>query len=132
VNFSGQHIGKLFTFLAGLIILGHAVAPHHHHFELTHLPVQESACENHGHEKSNEDPVSHCHAFNLLASERITNSSLDQSFSEYFSFYLPGASVNVEVPAVKNITSTIFGHQAVFIKQFFFTARSLRAPPAIA
>jgi hypothetical protein len=132
MDFKGQHIGKLFTFLAGLIILGHAVAPHHHHFELTHLPVEESACENNGHEKSNEDPVSHCHAFNILVSKRITNSSLNQSFSEYFSFYLPGVIVNIEVPAVKKFTATIFGHQAVFVKQFFFTARSLRAPPAIA
>jgi hypothetical protein len=132
VNLNGQYIGRFFTYFAGLIILAHSIVPHHHHFESTNSPAQEPNCESSGQENSNEDPVSHCHAFNILVSKRITNSSLNQSFSEYFSFYLAGGNVNIEASTVRNITAQTFGHQAVFIKQFFFTARSLRGPPAIA
>ncbi|RCW38930.1 DUF6769 family protein [Marinilabilia salmonicolor] len=132
MSLKGQYIGMLFSFLAGLIILAHAVVPHHHHFGSINSPAQEATCENSGQENNTEDPVSYCHAFNILVSERITNSSLNQSFSEYFSFYLAGGNVNIEASTVRDITAQIFGRQVVFIKQFFFTARSLRAPPAIA
>jgi len=130
VDLKGQHIGRLFTFLAGLIILVHAVVPHHHHFELTHSSAQESTCESSSQEKNTENPDSHCHAFNILASGKTTISSFNNSFSDYFSFYLAGIIVNIEIPPVKIVTTTIFGYQAVFLKQFFFTTQSLRGPPA--
>ena len=128
----GQYIGRLFIFLAGLIILAHAVVPHHHHFELTHSSGQDSTCESSAQKKNNENTDSHCHAFNLLVSEKTTNSSLNNSLSEYFSFYLPGIIATIEIPPVKYLITTFFGHQAIFLKQFFITAQSLRAPPVIA
>lgn len=132
MNLKGQHIGRFFTYLAGLIIFAHAVVPHHHHFESTHSPVPESTCENPVQENSNEDPVSHCYAFNILVSERILNSSVNQPISENFLFCFVGDNTNIELWPVKNITTTFFCHSAVFIKQFFFSAHLLRAPPAFA
>lgn len=131
VNLKGQHLGWFLTFLAGLTILAHAVVPHHHHFEITHSPGQESTCETHAPEKIPEDPDSHCHAFNILISERVTNSSFNKSLSEYFSFYITGINANIEIPPVKNFTVIIFGHRPFFLKQFHSTAQPLRAPPSV-
>jgi len=130
VNSKGQHIGRALTFLAGLIILVHAVLPHHHHYELRHSSELESICESSAQNNNTETPDSHCQAFNILASGRTTNSSLNISLFEYFSFYLAGIIVNIEIPPVEIVTTTIFGHQAVFLKQIFFTTQSLRGPPA--
>lgn len=130
MDLKGQHIGRIFTFLAGLIILVHAVVPHHHHFELTHSSYQESTCESSAQDNNTETSDSHCHAFNILASGKSTNSTLNISLFEHFSFYLAGIIVNIKIPPVRIITTTIFGQQAVFLKQIFFTTQSLRAPPA--
>ena len=132
MNLKGQHIGRIFIFLAGLIILAHAVVPHHHHFELTHSSVQESNCESSSQDNNTETPDSHCHAFNILASGKSTISSLNISLSEHFSFYLAGIIVNIETSPVQNLITTFFGYQSSFKKQFFITAQSLRAPPVIA
>jgi len=130
VNIKGQHIGRIFTFLAGLIILVHAVVPHHHHFELKHSSELESTCERSAQDKNSEPLDFHCQAFNILASGKTMISSFNNSLSNYFSFYLPGIIANIEIPPVKNLTTTFFGHQAVFVKQSFFTTQSLRGPPA--
>jgi hypothetical protein len=131
VNLKGQHLGRLFTFLAGLIILAHAVVPHHHHYEPTHASVQESSCENHTHEKSSEDPFAHCHAFNVLIAERTLISSLNQFFSDFFIFYLAGINVELVTPSVKDISAIIFGYPVAFIDQYLSFAQSLRAPPLV-
>lgn len=130
MNLKKQHIGRLFTFVAGLIILAHAVVPHHHHFELLHSAQEKSSCENSAQKKNTENPDAHCHAFNILVSGKTTISSINNSLSDYFSFYLPGIIANIEIPPVKNLITTIFDHRVIFIKQFFITAQSLRAPPA--
>jgi hypothetical protein len=132
VNLKGQHIGGLFSFLAGLVVLAHAVVPHHHNFELTHSSDQESSCEIPLQGNSSETPDSHCHALNILASEKSTNTSLNHSLSDYFIFYPDGINSNIELPPVNNLTETIFDHQVNFLKQFFFSAHSLRAPPVYA
>ncbi|HCY40161.1 MAG TPA: hypothetical protein DHV48_02220 [Prolixibacteraceae bacterium] len=130
MKLKGQHIGRIFTFLAGLIILVHGVVSHHHHFELKHSSELESICESSAQDKNTEPPDFHCQAFNILASGKTTISSFNNSLSDFFSFYLAGIIVNIEIPPVKIVTTTIFGYQAVFLKQFFFTTRSLRGPPA--
>lgn len=132
MNLKTQHIGSFFTFLAGLIILAHAVVPHHHHFELTRSPAQESSCESSSQKKNTETPVSHCHAFNVLVSAKTSTTSLNNSISDNFNFDIAGINVQMEIPPVNNLTATIFGNHTIFIKQFLFTAHSLRAPPAIA
>lgn len=131
MNLKGQNIRWLFTFVAALMILAHAVVPHHHHFELSHSEEQEASCESSAQDKMPEDQGSHCHAFNLLVSNKTTNSSLDQSLTEFLNFFLTGIIVRVEIPPVKNITTIIFGHHAIFLKQFFFIAHTLRAPPTV-
>lgn len=132
MNLKGQHTGSFFTFLAGLIILAHTVVPHHHHFEITHASKEESACETPVQGQNPEKPDTHCHAFNILVSEKTITTSLNQSLSGHFNFFPAGSIVQSEIPPVKDITTTIFGNHAIFIKQFFYTAHSLRAPPAIA
>lgn len=134
MNSNGQHIGRLFTFFAGLIILAHAVVPHHHHFEGTHSSEQELTCESPAQEKSNEEENTdfHCHAFNILIVEKTTQSSLNHSLPGYFNFCLAGINANIEIPPFKNVNVTFFGYQVIFLKQFFFTAHTFRGPPEIA
>lgn len=132
MNLKAQHIGRLFTLLAGLIILAHAVVPHHHHFEISHSSEDESACETPVQAQNTEKPDTHCHAFNILVSEKTSTTSLNQSLSDLFNFFTAGNIVQSVIPPVKDITTTIFGNHAIFIKQFFFTAHSLRGPPEIA
>jgi hypothetical protein len=129
VNLKGQHIGRIFTFLAGLIILAHTVVQHHHHFEITHSSEEESANETPVQGQNPEKPDSHCHAFNVLVSEKTSTSSLNNSLSDHFNFPLAGIIVQIEIPPVTDITTTICGNHSIFIKQFFFTAHSLRGPP---
>lgn len=132
VILKAQHTGRLFAFLAGLIIMAHAVVPHHHHFEIVHSSEQESTCKVPDQEKIPENPETHCHALNILASERTTNSSSNKLLSEYFSFQISGINGSVEFPPVKKVTATIFGHQSIFLKQFLSATQSLRGPPEIA
>lgn len=129
MNLKRQHIGRLFTFFAGLIIIAHTVVPHHHHFELTHSSEQESTCEIPTQEKNTKAHDSHCHAFNVLVLEKTSTTSLNQSLSDHFNFFPFGIIVQIEIPPVTNITTIFFGSYALFIKQFFFTAHSLREPP---
>ena len=133
MNIKGQHIGNFLTFLAGLIILAHAVVPHHHHSEITHSPEEESICESPVQEKqTSEQNDSHCHAFNILASDYSITASSNQTKSDYFNFFTVGIFAQTYFSPVKTYASTFFGNQSIFIKQLFFSAHSLRAPPVIA
>jgi hypothetical protein len=132
VNFNGQQIGRIFTFLAGLIILVHAIVPHHHHFEASHVIEQEASCETTHQEESEETQDFHCHAFNVLASEKTTNSSLNKFFPDYFSFFLSGILVNIDHPSAHYVITPDFGYTAIIIEQFFYTPTSLRGPPLYA
>ncbi len=130
MNLKGQHTGSFFTFLAGLIILAHSVVPHHHHFEITHVSKEESACETPAQEQNPEKTDSHCHALNVLVSEKTSTTSLNQ-LSDHFNFFPAGSIVQIEIPPVIDITTTIVDNHAIFIKQLFFTAHTFRGPPAI-
>ncbi|MCF8331205.1 MAG: hypothetical protein K9H84_02025 [Bacteroidales bacterium] len=126
-----QYIGKLFTLLAGLIILAHAAVPHHHHFGLTHSSEHETTCETPIQDKTPKDHDSHCRAFNILISERTNNSSFNKSISENVIFYIARITNNIEIPPIKELITSIFDYRAIFLKQFLSIAHSLRAPPAI-
>lgn len=132
MKLKGQHIERLFTFLAGLIILAHAVVPHHHHFEITHSSDEKSSYLNSKQENSTEKENYHCHALNVLISNGATYFSLNQSSSTYFSFFLPVITTNIELLPVQNINSNFLDYKAIFIKQFFIATHALRGPPAIA
>lgn len=132
MNLKGQHIGKLFTLLAGLIILAHAVVPHHHHSEVTHSSKPESTCESLCKEKNTGTPYAHCHAFNLLVSEKSMNFLLNKTFSNDFSSFIPEITSNIEFLPVQNITSKFLEFKAIYLKPFFITANEMRGPPAIA
>lgn len=128
----GKHTSKFLILIAGIIIFAHAVVPHHHHFEITHSTEQGSTCEAPVQGQNPDVPAPHCHAFNVLVSENTITTSLNHSLSDHFNFDTAGIIVQIETPSAKDITTTIFYKHADFIKQFFFTAHSLRAPPAIA
>ena len=91
--------------MAGLIILAHTVVPHHHHFEISHSSEEESACEVPVHGQNQEKPDTHCHAFNILVSERTSTISLNKSLSDHLSFFTVGVVVQVTIFLYRPLTS---------------------------
>jgi len=132
LSFKGQYIGRFLTFLAGLIILTHAVVPHHHHLEISHSSEERSNCKNTSNDKNTESADYHCHAFNVLVSNGTAKFSLNQSSSAQFSFLIPLITSNIEFFPVQNITSKFLDYKAIFLKQLFVPAHALRGPPLFA
>jgi hypothetical protein len=65
MNLNVQHIGRVFIFMAGLIILAHAVVPHHHHdniicIENTHC-ADDTSPHNHNYDNDHKDTGDHDH-----------------------------------------------------------------------
>ncbi len=130
MGLKAQHTGKIFTFLAGLIILAHTIAPHHHHFDFNDSSVQELTCHNTSQDESPEEQDFHCYAFNVMVSEKTSNSSGNNSLLDFFNNYVLKLNLKIEIPFFTTITATFLDYQAVFLHQYFISARSLRAPPA--
>jgi hypothetical protein len=132
VDLKGQHIGRIFTFLAGLIILAHAVVPHHHHFDSIETHPENIDCENTRTDKHNENPDKHCHAFNLIISNKANDLVVNTPAESNFYFDLFCVESNHELTVrVDDPFKTCFFVSAKQM-QIFLTSRSLRAPPATA
>ena len=129
MNFKGQHTGGLFTFLAGLIILAHAVVPHHHHFDSVETHPENQECENTRPDKHNENPDTHCHALNLIISEKANDLVVNSPVTSIFHFNL--FSFDIELYIASKINDVIHPPfvSSLTQKQIFLASRSLRAPP---
>ncbi|MFO8001076.1 MAG: hypothetical protein R6U46_07525 [Marinilabilia sp.] len=78
----GKYIGLFFLWLAGLVIFGHEVIPHHHHTHSAYIhnySAEHDACE-HSEDGATpfDDCSSHCHAFNDITVERQSFVKLSQ------------------------------------------------------
>lgn len=127
-----QHISRLFILLAGLIILAHAVVPHHHHFEISHSQEEETSCEEPMHHQNSDKSEAHCHAFNLLVSEKSSTKSLKNSLSTNLYYFLKGSQVQSEVSLKVEKSDPIYDSSDIFKKSLCFSALSFRGPPTIA
>lgn len=126
-----KHSGKFFVLIAGLIIFAHAVIPHHHHFDSIDSHAEKTVCETSNSEKHNDNPKTHCHALNIVVTEKAGNSTIATALLQLgFDFYIPPNSRNLEF--VRNSLIQPISFICSLPEQIFLTSRSLRAPPVTA
>lgn len=130
MKFKGKHTSKFLILIAGIIIFAHAVVPHHHHFDTIHAHPEHLECETSNSDSHNENPDTHCHALNIIVSEKSSNSALNSSFVSQLHFDLFSSETKPEIAFNFN-----GGTKFVYLgfsppKQIFLTNHSLRAPPA--
>jgi len=90
-----KSIGVFFLWIAGLVILGHELVPHHHHYHSAYpsspYSVENEFCEHsHEHDEPSDNSEKHCHAFNDITVERQNIKILTpKAFSDQGLFLLP-------------------------------------------
>ncbi len=89
----GRNIASNLVLLAGLIIWGHAVVPHHHHFDELCSSFDNTACTNELSESQDETMQFHCHAFNLLVNQKADSSLLQTPAHSELHLYTGGQPV---------------------------------------
>lgn len=124
-----KHTGKISVLIAGLIIFAHAVIPHHHHFDTIDSHAEKTTCETSNSEKHNDNPETHCHALNIVVSEKAGNIAIATSHTLQlvFDLYIPQNSQDLEFE--RNPLTRLFSLESFPPKQIFLTNQSLRAPP---
>ena len=116
--------------IAGLIIFAHAVIPHHHHFDSREAFSENLECETTNTESHNDNPDAHCHAFNLIISEKgndlTTRSATASNFNSDLFYIITDFDFASKLNEVNH--THCFTHPTH--KQIFLTNISLRGPPA--
>ena len=115
--------------LAGLIILFHAIIPHHHHFDSIESHPENLECETTNTNSHNENPDMHCHAFNLIFSENGSDLIVHSTPATNLTFDL--FDINTEFDFASRLNEIIYTHCYIYFshKQIFLTNHLLRAPP---
>jgi hypothetical protein len=132
LTLKGKHTSKWLILIAGIIIFAHAIIPHHHHFDSIESHPENLECENTIPDKHNENPDKHCHAFNLIISEKeidiVVNSPIESDF--YFDLFCieTNPEITVKINDLFKTCYFVFTPQ----KKIFLTSHSLRAPPVTA
>jgi len=130
LTLKGKHTSKLLILIAGIIIFAHAVIPHHHHFDSIEAHPENLECENTIPDKHNENPDTHCHAFNLIVSEKAIDIVVNSPTESNFHFDLFCIETNPEITVKINDSFKTCYFVFTPQKKIFLTSHSLRAPPA--
>ncbi|MCD6366444.1 MAG: hypothetical protein J7L46_02775 [Bacteroidales bacterium] len=127
--FEGKNSRIVLVLLAGLIILLHATIPHHHHYDVIEAHLENLECKTSNTDSHNENPDTHCHAFNIIISENGSDLTLD--FAPALNFNLDLFNINTNFDFASKLNEVYYAHCFRFFphKQIFLTNHSLRAPP---
>ena len=124
-----KHTGKFLVLIAGIIIFAHAVVPHHHHFDSVESHSESSECKTSKSEKHGENHETHCHALNIVVSEKSGDVDVKLPLVTQLHFDLfrseSKSDIALNVDEVIGIIYFCFSPP----KQIFLTNYSLRAPP---
>ena len=128
--FEGKNSRIVLILLAGLMIFLHATIPHHHHFDSIETHPENLECETTNSDRHNENPDTHCHAFNLIISENGSDLTILSAPLSNFNLDLLGITTNFDLASKLNVVN--YAHCFIFFppKQIFLNNHSLRAPPA--
>ena len=131
MNLKEKQIGKFLVLIAGIIIFAHAVVPHNHHFYTSDTYSENLECNTTKSDKHGENPETHCHALNIIVSEKSSNVAVNSSLISQLHFDLFDIETNPSL--VLNINEIINTTYIEFSppKSLFLTNLLLRAPPAI-
>ena len=130
--YKGKHISKFMILFAGLIILTHAIVPHHHHYHCIDAFSTSPVCENPHTDNHNENHATHCHAFNLLTFGRTHTPVKLAPFEFDFHFDLFSLETSPKTTVEISASYKICCIGLILQKQLFCTDSSLRAPPVTA
>ena len=113
-----------------MIILAHAVIPHHHHFECIEKHGT-SECKNDSYDMDNRHTDMHCHAFNHIISQNENNPGKHLLPISYFNSDFTGIHTSISASAAINYI--ILTHRFIFSpqKDLILITHSLRGPPVI-
>jgi hypothetical protein len=130
LKLNGKHTSKFLILIAGLIIFAHAVIPHHHHFDSIEAHPENLKCETTNSDRHNENPDTHCHAFNIIVSEKSSDIVVISSTVSHLHFDLFNIGIKPDIALyINDVRTTIyFGFSPP--KPIFLSTHSLRAPPA--
>lgn len=125
-----NHTAKFLILIAGIIIFAHAVIPHHHHFDNIEAHPDNSECKTSNSDRHGENPETHCHALNIIVSEKSSHVVVKSSPASQLHFDLFNIATKPNIALNNNgeIHTVYFGFSPY--KQIFLTNHSLRAPPA--
>lgn len=125
-----NHTAKFLILIAGIIIFAHTVVPHHHHFDTIEAHPDNSECKTSNSDRHGENPETHCHALNIIVSEKLSYAVVKSSLVTQLHFDL--FNIETKLDIALNINDVIhviyFGFSPY--KQIFLSNHSLRAPPA--
>jgi hypothetical protein len=130
LKLKGKHTSKFLILIAGLIICAHAVIPHHHHFDSIEAHPENLECETTNSDSHNENPDTHCHALNIVVSEKPSNIAVNSSLVSQLHFDLFSIEAKPDLALSFNGGTKVFYFGFSPYKQIFLTNHSLRAPPA--
>lgn len=127
-----KYNGTFLILITGIIIFAHAVIPHHHHYDSVEAHSEKLECENTRLDKHNENQDTHCHAFNLIISEKANDIVVNSpaTFISHFDLF----SFDKDFHIASKINDVIYPPfvSSLTQKQIFLSSRSLRAPPVTA
>lgn len=129
MKLKGKHTSKFLILIAGLIIFAHAVIPHHHHFDSIETHAENLECETTNSDGHDENPDTHCHAFNLIISEKGSDLTLHSFYSSNFNHDL--FDINTDFDFTSKLNEVNYSTCFIFfpLKQIFLTSHSVRGPP---
>lgn len=129
-----QDISRLILLAAGIFIFAHAAIPHHHHYGFVHNQDTTECFSNSQDEQENndEEPTSHCNAFNIITASNSNNNSI-QNFTraediDILFYFKPNPDLVLnKITGNKPIGDIIYPKSP-----FIYSDLSLRGPPSAA
>jgi len=126
----GKNSSFVLVLLAGLVMLLHAIVPHHHHFDSygDHNYSNTSTTETHS--ESSADAEKHCHVLNNIVFTKANTITVEANAAIYaLLFFITAVSL---VKLYESIRITTFPiRDFVIQKQFLSTDLSHRGPPTL-
>ena len=125
------YVIKIQVLLAGLMILLHAIIPHHHHFDTPEAHLKHEECSKANAEKQSENADLHCHAFNVALVEKSRRHISKQSgIPQRNAVFLGDRTGEYPVLGLLIVTHTT-GILIPGYSTFILEKNPLRGPPAM-
>lgn len=130
MKLKGKHTSIFLILIAGLIICAHAVIPHHHHFDSIEAHPENLECETTNTDSHNENPDTHCHALNIVVSEKANRRAVTVTIAlkPFLDLFTVPHKPDLKLTIKEIIQPIYLGVSPP--EQIFLTNHSLRAPPA--
>ncbi len=117
--------------MVGIVLLTHAVVPHHHHFDTVESHSEYLGGKTSQSDKHDENPETHCHAFNIVVIQKSLgeNATVAQAVKPHFDLY--SSEINTYGTSSNKHVNQSNHFELSAPKRIFFINHSLRAPPAV-